>query len=786
MSRASGGADLVPPFPRGGGGLGHSESGRRVLIVGGGGREHAIARAIAASPRTALLHVAPGNAGTPGTRIPIDATDIPALVDHVRVAGIDLVIVGPESPLAAGLADALAAVPGCRVFGPTQAGARLESSKAFARAEAQRLGIPGPRAATFGPADAEGARAWARTLGGPVVVKESGLAGGKGVTLPEDGASLHAAIAHACAYGDVVIEERLAGPEYSLIAFTDGTTVRPLPLAQDHKRLGNGDTGPNTGGMGAYAPAPLPVSATASLDDLCATFIAPVVDARRAAGTPYVGWMYAGLMWTARGPRLLEWNCRLGDPEAQVLLPLLETDLLEVIEACVEGRLAEVPVRVRDGAALGVVLASPGYPGRPETGRPVTGLHDGNGVIAIHGATTIRDGVPVTDGGRVATVVGIGSDLAGARQRAYEGVARVASDGITYRTDIGWRAPGLSLASYAATGVNIEEGNRAVGLLGASVASTATARTPEVLRGVGAFGGALDVSFLKEFDHPVLVGSTDGVGTKVELAARLDRVRGTGIDIVNHCVNDVLVQGARPLFFLDYLASSRLDPERVAETVAGMAEACREAGCVLLGGETAEMPGVYRDGAFDIAGTLVGVVERADLLPRAGIGPGDVLIGLASNGPHTNGYSLLRRLFAWASLDSTPAPLNRPLADALLVPHRSYLPILEPVLRHPALKALVHITGGGLVDNLPRVLPKGVRAVVRLGSWPVPPLFQLVRDLVAMPDVELYRTLNMGVGMVMVVDRDGVDAVRASIAEATWVIGALDTCPPGADRTCLA
>ena len=233
---------------------------------------------------------------------------------------------------------------------------------------------------------------------------------------------------------------------------------------------------------------------------------------------------------------------------------------------------------------------------------------------------------------------------------------------------------------------------------------------PDVLRGVGSFGGVFSAKTIMAMDDPVLVASTDGVGTKVELAARAGMVRGVGADIVNHCIDDVLVQSARPLFFLDYIAASELDADLVAEVVTGMAEACEAAGCALLGGETAEMPGVYMPGAFDIAGTLIGVAERSRLLPRDDVAAGDVLIGVASSGPHTNGYSFLRKLFQWLPLDSVPAGLDRPLGEALLEPHRSYLGVLGPVIDSGMVKALAHITGGGLPENLPRVLPDGIDA----------------------------------------------------------------------------
>ncbi len=523
--------------------------------------------------------------------------------------------------------------------------------------------------------------------------------------------------------------------------------------------------------MGAYAPAPVPYAA----DELLATFVQPVLDHLAAAGTPYVGVLFAGLMLTADGPRLVEYNVRFGDPEAQAVLPLLRTDLAALALAATRGDIASVPLEIDPGAACTVVAATAGYPSSPRLGDPVltallpAGRADVSGEpeTALLFPAGMLNGV--TSGGRVLAVTGLGADLAAARDAAYGAMAEIQFDGMQVRRDIGWRAPGAELRSYAAAGVDIDEGNRAVSQLKTAVERTHGA---EVVRGIGSFGGAFSAKALMAMDDPVLVASTDGVGTKVELAARLGRVRGTGMDIVNHCVGDVLVQSARPLFFLDYIAASTLDADLVAEVVSGMGAACEAAGCTLLGGETAEMPGVYMPGAFDIAGTLVGVAERAALLPRSDVAVGDVLIGVASSGPHTNGYSLLRKLFAWIPMDVVPAGMDRPLGDALLEPHRSYLAVLTPALADGRVKALAHITGGGLPENVPRVLPAGVDARIELGSWPVPPLFQLVRELATGLDVhELHRTLNMGIGMVVVCAAADVAAVQATIPEETWVIG---------------
>lgn len=319
----------------------------------------------------------------------------------------------------------------------------------------------------------------------------------------------------------------------------------------------------------------------------------------------------------------------------------------------------------------------------------------------------------------------------------------------------------MTKSQYASAGVDIDAGNRAVELMKDSVRATYNS---SVLAGIGSFGGLFDASALKQMNHPVLVASTDGVGTKVKLAASLGRFRGIGHDIVNHCVNDILVQGAKPLFFMDYFATSKLNPEQTAEVVTGIAEACKEAGMALLGGETAEMPGVYQPNEFDVAGTIVGVLEREAILPRPTIQAGDVLIGLASSGPHTNGYSLLRKVFENSVLDDA-------LADALLAPHRSYFNVLYPHL--DKVKALAHITGGGFIENIPRVLPEDVDAVIHLDSWKVPPLWKLIQEKGNISTEEMYRVFNMGIGMIAIMDKSNVSDLQDSIAEPTFVIGEL-------------
>lgn len=301
--------------------------------------------------------------------------------------------------------------------------------------------------------------------------------------------------------------------------------------------------------------------------------------------------------------------------------------------------------------------------------------------------------------------------------------------------------------AYKAAGVDIDAGNRAVEQMKPAIRATFT---PNVLADVGSFGGLYALTALP--DRPVLVASTDGVGTKVKLAAQWGRWRSIGHDIVNHCVNDILVQNARPLFFLDYVASSKLAPEVAAEVVTGIAHACQAVGCALLGGETAEMPGVYAEGAIDLVGTVIGLVDRDALLPRpAAMQPGDALIGLPSSGPHTNGYSLIRRIVEGRDLQARLAD-GRTLIDALLAPHRCYVAEIDALAAAGLpLHGLAHLTGGGFIENIPRILPNGLAAQIETGAWEIPLLF---RDLLAwgrIGQAEAFRVFNMGIGMVLVV-----------------------------------
>jgi phosphoribosylamine--glycine ligase len=420
----------------------------KILVIGSGGREHALAWKLAQSPRVFKVFVAPGNAGTLREEgvANVPNGSISALIEFVRREGVALTVVGPEAPLAAGMVDAFQAA-GLRIFGPTQKAARLESSKDFAKSFMLRHRIPTAAYATFG--DAAAAHAYVERQSAPIVVKADGLAAGKGVVVATDLAQAHAAVDMmlidnriGLAGARVVIEEYLEGEEASFIVLADGSNALPLASSQDHKRLLDGDAGPNTGGMGAYSPAP--IISPAMHGRVMREVIDPAIQGMRSEGSPYTGFLYAGLMiGRDNRVRVLEFNCRLGDPETQPILLRLKSDLLPLIEHALAGTLDDAEAEWDPRVALGVVLASAGYPEAPRTGDVIDGVPPAGDDYRVFHAGTRLDGERVSvSGGRVVCVTALGHNVRTAQKRAYEIVSRIRFDGMQYRRDIGYRALG--------------------------------------------------------------------------------------------------------------------------------------------------------------------------------------------------------------------------------------------------------------------------------------------------------------------------------------------------------
>ncbi|XP_061081964.1 trifunctional purine biosynthetic protein adenosine-3 isoform X1 [Conger conger] len=770
----------------------------RVLVIGSGGREHALAWKLAQSPLIQQVLVAPGNAGTADcgkiSNSGVSVSNHSILAQYCKDHNVGLVVVGPEVPLAAGMVDDLTAA-GVPCFGPSAQAAQLEASKSFSKSFMDRHGIPTARWRSF--TDPQEACCFIQGADFPaLVVKASGLAAGKGVIVARDKDEACQAVqdimkdkAFGSAGETVVVEELLEGEEVSCLCFSDGCTVAPMPPAQDHKRLLDGDQGPNTGGMGAYCPTPQ-VSED-MLQQIKESVLQKTVDGMREEGAPYVGVLYAGLMLTKQGPKVLEFNCRFGDPECQVLLPLLKSDLYEVLQDTMQGKLASsAPTWLDNSAAVTVVMASGGYPGDYKKGVEIAGLSQAReqGLLVFHAGTVLKEGRVLTSGGRVLTVTAVGPSLETALHSANQGVAAVGFTGAVFRRDIGHRAIAYLTRSrgltYKDSGVDIAAGNRLVDAIKPLAKATSRSGCSAEL---GGFAGLFDLK-AAGFKDPILVSGTDGVGTKLKIAQACEQHGTLGQDLVAMCVNDVLAQGAEPLFFLDYFSCGRLDVGVASSVIGGIAEACSMAGCALLGGETAEMPGVYGPGEYDLAGFCVGAVERDRLLPRLGdVVEADLLIGVASSGVHSNGFSLVRKVLERAGLQySSPAPFGKPgqtVGEVLLTPTKIYSRLLQPILRSGAVKAYAHITGGGLLENIPRVLPPQLAVDLDASRWSIPAVFSWLQREGGLSEEEMGRTFNCGLGAVLVVSRQEAQRVLRQVLaqEEAWIVGSLSHKQPGAE-----
>ncbi|XP_050020741.1 trifunctional purine biosynthetic protein adenosine-3 [Alexandromys fortis] len=772
----------------------------RVLVIGSGGREHTLAWKLAQSLHVKQVLVAPGNAGTACSgkisNAAVSVDDHAVLAQFCKDEKIEFVVVGPEAPLAAGIVGDLTCA-GVRCFGPTAQAAQLESSKKFAKEFMERHGIPTAQWRAF--TKPEDACSFIMSANFPaLVVKASGLAAGKGVIVAKNKEEACKAVreimqekSFGAAGETVVVEEFLDGEEVSCLCFTDGKTVAPMPPAQDHKRLLDGDEGPNTGGMGAYCPTPqVPKDLLLKIKD---TILQRTVDGMQQEGVPYTGILYAGIMLTKDGPKVLEFNCRFGDPECQVILPLLKSDLYEVIRSTLDGQLsASLPVWLENHTAITVVMASKGYPGAYSKGVEITGFPEAQalGLQVFHAGTALKDGRVVTSGGRVLTVTAVQENLESARDEARKGLAAIKFEGAVYRKDIGFRAVAFLQRprglTYKESGVDIAAGNMLVKKI--QPLAKATSR-PGCTVDLGGFAGLFDLK-AAGFKDPLLASGTDGVGTKLKIAQLCNKHGTIGQDLVAMCVNDILAQGAEPLFFLDYFSCGKLDLTTTEAVIAGIAGACRQAGCALLGGETAEMPDMYPPGEYDLAGFAVGAMERDQKLPQLErIVEGDVVVGVASSGLHSNGFSLVRKIVARSSLQySSPAPDgcgDQTLGDLLLTPTRIYSHSLLPVIRSGRVKALAHITGGGLLENIPRVLPRELGVDLDAGTWRIPKVFSWLQQEGQLSEEEMARTFNCGVGAALVVSKDQADQILHDIRqrqEEAWVIGSVVACPKDSPR----
>ncbi|CAG89894.1 DEHA2F26070p [Debaryomyces hansenii CBS767] len=768
-----------------------SQGNLNILIIGNGGREHAITWRLAQSPTVKQIYVAPGNGGT---AISDKVTNVPELsgspkhfdglqkfaVEH----DINLVIPGPEQPLVDGITSIFTKV-GIPVFGPSAKAALMEGSKAFSKVFMDKHNIPTARFKNF--TSFEEAKKHVETIDYKMVLKADGIAGGKGVLIPETKEEALVGLDEimvnknfGSAGDEIVIEEYLEGDELSILTISDGYSFFNLPAAQDHKRIGDGDKGLNTGGMGAYAPAP--IATPEVLRKIDEQVIKPTIDGMRKDGFPMCGVLFTGIMLSpTKEPKVLEYNVRFGDPETQTVLPLLsdDTDLAEVMLASAEHRLDSVTIKTKPNMfSTTVVMAAGGYPDAYNKGDEITIKEPlPEDTFIFHAGTDKKDGKIVTSGGRVIASTAIARDLRESVDKAYAGVEKVSFEKKYNRKDIAHRAfrdaekaSNKKGVTYAEAGVSVDNGNLLVEQIKAKVKSTARSGADS---DIGGFGGLFDLKKAGyNVDDTLLVAATDGVGTKLRVAQIMEIHNTVGIDLVAMNVNDLVVQGAEPLIFLDYFATGKLDIKIAADFVSGVADGCIQAGCALVGGETSEMPGMYDEGHYDTNGTSVGAVSKSSILPKLDqMGEGNVLIGLKSDGVHSNGFSLVRHIiesseeFNYKSI--APWSKNgKTIGEELLVPTRIYVKQLLSSLSEGLLLGLAHITGGGLVENIPRALPKNLQAKVDLSKWEVPEIFKWFGKQGNVPFEDLLKTFNVGIGMVLIAKSENVDKIIANLTKA--------------------
>ncbi|KAH9495091.1 hypothetical protein Btru_018135 [Bulinus truncatus] len=756
----------------------------KILLIGNGGREHALAWKLSQSKNVGHIFVAPGNAGTANgdktSNIGLNLKDFNSILQWCKSNGITFVMVGPEDPLAAGIVDFLSN-SGVPTFGPNASAARIEADKAFAKHFMVRHGIPTAKFQSF--TDCGEACKYINEADFPaLVVKASGLAAGKGVAVAANVQEACDAVKEMMtdkkfgAAGDVVvIEELLEGPEVSVLAFTDGQSVHLMPPAQDHKRLLDNDQGPNTGGMGAFCP--YPELSQSALDKIQRDVLEKTVQGMAQEGNKYVGVLYAGLMITKDGPKVLEFNCRFGDPETQSILSLMTSDLLPTLQACVDGDLSKaVPTFDTSKTALGVVVVSGGYPENYKKGIPISGISEveRGGLKVFHAGTNLNEnGQVVTSGGRVLAVVATETSLVEANKKATAAAAKIHFDGAFFRRDIGHKCFQSSplvpkeceeSLQYKDSGVDIEAGDYLVNAIKPLAKMT---RRSGCNADLGGFGGIFDLTDAK-LVNSVLASRTWGVGPKLRFAEHLGHHYSIGFDLVAQSVNQLITVRAEPLFFLDYYATGKLSVPHAEEVIHGVADACLESGCALIGGETAEMPGMYRGQDYDIAGIAVGAIsegQQKQVVPK--LTAGDVVVGLTSSGLQYQDFEILQHILHHNSLNVHKIKgVNggMTLGEEILVPTKIYVKPVLHLVQSGKIKHFCYVTEG-LTKNLSNFLPHEVCVKIDAHKWSVKPVFGWMSALTGLSPNQMAFYSSCGLAAVIVIGQSDVTNLHEALVE---------------------
>ena len=771
---------------------------KNILIVGNGGREHAIAKALARGSDLNLYYY--GTHSNPGldflckhfiihnSTSSSTSSDFSDLNHAISLYNIEMAVIGPEAFLAKGIVDFLES-KGCICIGPSKNLAQLESSKIFTRVHMKnqwKLNQYNPHFTVFDPhTDTThwgGEREkrflsvldWYQAEYGGYVIKEDGLRGGKGVKVSGDHFKNTGEALEYCSKlfheeKKFLIEEKLIGKEFSLMSFSDGRCIKSMPVVRDFKRAFEGDKGPNTGGMGSISYNDFMFDFLTASDIGQAHQINDIIikGIQKMYSKLYIGIIYGSFMKLETGEiKVIEYNCRFGDPECINVLSLLKTNLFEIFSSMIYGNLNNCPIDYDREFTVCRYLVPEGYPTNP--------VKNEEAFITIKGRELSKEDIlnnnniifasvsPLSfslfpnfsklkmnlNGSRALAVVGKGNSFSEAVKKV-EATMSLISGPLFSRKDIGifpnlndekTRVREVEKFSYAKSGVDIDKGNEVVNKIQTYIQAT---RNECCFDNYGDFGGMFRLG------GSVLVSSTDGVGTKSILVEDIlgdEGLYNLGKDLVNHCVNDILVKGARPLFFLDYFASSKLRTKQVELFVKGASEACKDVGCVLIGGETAEMPGVYQEGRVDLVGTIVGEVAEDKIIDgKKNIREGDIMIGLRSSGPHTNGYSFIRSLRDAGKIDDTFCQNM-----GLLNPHRCYYHDIKKVQDADIdIHALCHVTGGGLIENPLRVIPEGCKP--SWNSFDMGEEFKQIQKKSGINNFEMWRIFNCGIGMIIFV-----------------------------------
>lgn len=751
-----------------------------IALIGCGGRELAICNALKKVHREEIRVICIGSHDNPGIQISADQFIIGNVKEHCNVLGeeIHLCVIGPEKYIAEGIAD-ICVEKGIPVFGPTKEAAKLETSKTFTRKllHHRELCCYSPEWRAFpkySEANQETKKSFHEYIqNGNIVIKADGLHGGKGVFIGGDHFQTieEAERIWETINDEILIEERLVGEEFSLMSFTDGETCYHMPIVRDYKRVGEGNTGPNTGGMGSISFADHSMPFLSSSDvSMAQKLNESVMEILSKRGVQYRGVLYGGFMKTNSGEiKLIEYNCRFGDPEVLNVLHLLESDLLSVFWHAARGELSKIPPPLfRNEATYCRYYCPPNYPNAsPETStildfELVNFLEFADIIFANVARVEHRKNLNLyhTLGSRSFAIVCSGESIGEAENRINEKEKYYPVSKLVFRKDIGHDI--TENESYLN---HLQESGDLINSLKSCIVSS---WTPQVMSRFGDYAGIYN---LGGKHGSCLVTSVDGVGTKPDLVRAIFGDTGfesLGHDLVNHCVNDILVKGARPLFFTDYFASAKLSRRQMFFFLKGISEACRRNGFCLISGESAEMQGTYLPGKVDLVGNIVGIVNERDIIDgKRDIQKGDVIFGLYSSGPHTNGYTVIRKMVqTLGGIDSIPFQFR----NTLVAPHKSYLEVVNSIRNIVKINGLIHITGGGFVDNPPRVLPEGL-VIEYNEEFEFTPFFNWIQERLNISDDEMMRIFNCGYGMLVVVPREDSEKISQLFGHHGKIIG---------------